>query len=796
MVRKALFLLFFVGLFSLTAGAQDLLNSMNQTVTGNENGMSSFSGRRDSTKSEEKFVPTEIHQWRIDDLLGDTLPIVADTLSHQYQNWHFTEGMNGEYNFLGNMGAPRQSRIFFHRHNEGQFIFLHPYDYFITRPSQFIYTDTKSPYTNLSYQSSGDKVDGDDRFRAYFASSAGRHFGVGFVFDYLYGRGRYDNQSTAFTNFSLFSYYRSPQYGYHLYVYNNHMKMAENGGITDDNYITHPENMQEGKKNFSPSDIPTNFSENWNRNENFNLFFTQHYNIGYYKHEIYVQDGKNIPLKRGWKKEVELRDSLKAAADRAMIDSLAAVDSLTQKANGPQEEAVKRATLQKNTKGAPSNAPQRGPRQPRGAMPPAGMRPETTTLAAVGDTVKGTGEILPRNGDSIVSIFVPVTQISHTIELQNNMREFITYITPTNYYAKDYLVNDSIDKTRNLSVKNTVALSMLEGFSKWTQAGLTAYASYEYRDFTLPDSITGGGERVQKYKEHNVAVGGILKRTMGKALHFNFLGETTIAGEEFGSFKAEGNIDLNFHLWKDTVSFNAKAFVKDCEPSFYYRHYHSQHYWWDDNDLDKEFNSRIEGTLRIARWRTELSAGIENLKNYTYFANTSTAYTSGTNTLYLNDIAVKQCTDNIQVFSATLKQDFKMGILHLDLEGTYQKSSNQEVLPLPEFNGYANLYLAFKIARVLSVEAGADVRYFTRYYAPDYSAALGQFYQQNQADKIEIGNYPVVNMYLNFNLKRTRFYAMFYHVNEGMGDLNYFTVPHYPLNPRIFMLGLSWNFYD
>lgn len=48
------------------------------------------------------------------------------------------------------------------------------------------------------------------------------------------------------------------------------------------------------------------------------------------------------------------------------------------------------------------------------------------------------------------------------------------------------------------------------------------------------------------------------------------------------------------------------------------RHYHSKHFWWD-NDMDKEFRTRIEGELSIARWRTKLKAGVENIKNYTYF---------------------------------------------------------------------------------------------------------------------------------------------------------------------------------
>jgi hypothetical protein len=198
--------------------------------------------------------------------------------------------------------------------------------------------------------------------------------------------------------------------------------------------------------------------------------------------------------------------------------------------------------------------------------------------------------------------------------------------------------------------------------------------------------------------------------------------------------------------------------------------------------------------VSIERWGTKLSAGVETVKNYTYLANNSTLNASGKD--YLNRIAVAQESENIQVASATLQQSLKAGVFHLDAELTYQKSSNQEVLPLPDLNVYANMYVKFKIANVLNTELGADVRYFTSYYAPDYSPALGQFYQQNPGDKVEFGNYPIANIYANFLLKQTRFYVMYHHINEGTGNRQYFLAPHYPISPKALWIGLSWNFYN
>lgn len=76
------------------------------------------------------------------------------------------------------------------------------------------------------------------------------------------------------------------------------------------------------------------------------------------------------------------------------------------------------------------------------------------------------------------------------------------------------------------------------------------------------------------------------------------------------------------------------------------------------------------------------------------------------------------------------------------------------------------------------------------------SPVIGQFYNQNPDDKIEIGAFPIVNVYANLHLKRTRFFIMMYHVNAGSGKSNYFLAPHYPINPRMIKFGLSWNFFD
>ena len=290
----------------------------------------------------------------------------------------------------------------------------------------------------------------------------------------------------------------------------------------------------------------------------------------------------------------------------------------------------------------------------------------------------------------------------------------------------------------------------------------------------------------------------ILKQ-QGKLLHYKVLGEVAVAGEDAGQFRVEGNGDLNLKLFGDSVRLDVNAYVKNLNPIFYYRNFHSKHYWWDHTDLSKIMRTRVEGKLSSQKLGTTLRAGVENIKNYTYLANTSVPVTnsSGDITGFKNNASVLQHSGNIQVFTAMLQQKLKFGILHLDGEVVYQKSSEQSILPLPELSAYGNLYIhAGLVKNILQVSLGADVRYFTKYNAPDYSPVIGQFYLQNPENQVAIGGHPMVNVYANLHWKRTRIFLMMYNINQNSGNSRYFLAPHYPISPRIFKIGISWNFFD
>jgi hypothetical protein len=62
-----------------------------------------------------------------------------------------------------------------------------------------------------------------------------------------------------------------------------------------------------------------------------------------------------------------------------------------------------------------------------------------------------------------------------------------------------------------------------------------------------------------------------------------------------------------------------------------------------------------------------------------------------------NTLSVKQAGGAISLFTVGLQQDVTLGPVNWESVVTFQKSSNEAVLPVPTLNVYTNLYLRFMI---------------------------------------------------------------------------------------------------
>lgn len=637
--------------------------------------------KRDSTVVQRK-VSKDYVQWRIIHENPQYIFQPADTAMYLFQNKYKTEESRFSYNILGNLGSPRVARIHSLQESLPSFMFDAPYSYFIKDPTDFLFTDTKTPHLNIEYFSGGGTRNGDDRVRGYFAANFSKKAGIGFDMDYVYGRGRYSNQSTSLYDARFYGYYHGDVYAAHFSFNTDAIKICENGGITNDLYITNPEMMAEGKKEYDPEEIPVRMSNTWNEIKRNQFLIAQ---------------------------ELDIRSHYEST------------DS-------------------------------------------------------IGDTVM------------TFNRYRELGRLANTTEFGFLKRRFIAYTTPDNYYSNDWLTNDSIDSFNNFYLKNTLSLNTNEGFSKWAVAGLRLFASYEFRSYTMADTLSRRllTEFENRVNEYDVSIGGAISREKGDNFNIGVTAQTVLFGSHFADFDVCGDAKFSFDLFDKSAGLDANVRLQGITPGYFLNHYHSQHYWWD-LDMNKEIKTGIGGRLHIDKTRTNLSFQATDLRNYAYLASVE------------GDIKSCQHDAGIQVLEASLMQDIVLGPLHWDNRITWQHSSNQDILPLPTLDVYSNLYFKFTYAKRLRMEIGGDASWFSEYYAPDYSPALGQFHLQDEASRILIGKYPVIDVYLNCELRGVRFFVMVSHVNSGMninGSSGPFTAPHYPINPRMFRFGLSWMLFD
>lgn len=613
--------------------------------------------------------------WTVEARTGNRLLAIPDTLLHNYQQTTLPDGESVAMGFLAPIGSPSISKIFFDRPETGHFIFNNAYHNYLKDPEKLLFVNTRVPYSRLNYNRAGSKQNREETFDARLTSNFGKSLNVGMDLNLINAKGFYNSQAVKHNNFTLFGNYLSDRIEIHAFMNQGSLSNFENGGITNEMFITDPDAIQQS---FTPREIPVKFTNTWNSLRNNRYFLSGRYNLGY--------------------REI-------------------ATDSLH----------------------------------------------------------KGPGQ------------FVPVASIGFSSHYTQQHRRFLSYDTTyvnvdgvqmqhiDRFYENRFYEGAVDDSIHYSSFKNSVSLSLREGFKDWVKFGLAAFLEYDLRNYSTRDSE---GAEWKNHRESAVTIGGVLNKQQGENLLFNIRADLGVLGENLGEFRALADVETGFFIASRRTTLYAEAYIKNLKPKYLQNNYYSKYFSWnhDFGDIRRVYAG---GKLHIPFTNTTLSVGVENLQNFIYYG---------------QDKNIAQESNNIQVLSARVDQNLSLGIFNWDNQVVYQTSSNQDVIPVPMISLYSNMYLKAKIVNELTLQLGIDTHYHTKYFVPGYEPALLQFY--NQKEK-EIGNYPIATIYANMHLKQTRFFLMFYNVaSQVLKPREYFSLPGYPVNPFVFKMGLSVNLHN
>ena len=192
-------------------------------------------------------MPTIIRAWQLDAWTG-----VADTLAgidSSYINYPMRDRLN-DYSISNvtnsNLISPSQSRIYFARQKNIDFIFADAYTPYIITPQQVKYYHTTTPYSTIAYKK-GFVTNLDQNDISFsFTGNVSRRTNLGMTIDYLNSYGRFANQEGKTVFGSVFGSYNGDHYSLQSSFTWNTLSNFENGGLmnpSDLQGVLKPEDM-------------------------------------------------------------------------------------------------------------------------------------------------------------------------------------------------------------------------------------------------------------------------------------------------------------------------------------------------------------------------------------------------------------------------------------------------------------------------------------------------------------------------------------------------------------------------
>ena len=227
------------------------------------------------------------------------------------------------------------------------------------------------------------------------------------------------------------------------------------------------------------------------------------------------------------------------------------------------------------------------------------------------------------------------------------------------------------------------------------------------------------------------------------------------------------------------------AYIQNQSPAEIYTNYYGNHYNWL-NSFDNTKTASFSFKYVNDKLKLDASAEYYRINGYLYFKQANPDLDS-------ISVAPMQENDAINLLKLTLGKKIKFGSFNLESYLVYQKTSNQAIMPTPEFYTFNSFYLEQTVFKVLRTNFGVDVRYNTKYANYAYNPAISQFYIGRE---VKFPTTPIVDVWIRASLRKANIFLKYEYANQGFGQRGYYTVYKYPMQDKMFKIGVNWNFYD
>ncbi len=238
----------------------------------------------------------------------------------------------------------------------------------------------------------------------------------------------------------------------------------------------------------------------------------------------------------------------------------------------------------------------------------------------------------------------------------------------------------------------------------------------------------------------------------------------------------------------DKIDMSLKFISTKSHPGLMYDYYDSsfKNIKWEKSNKLISINS-IQFKLNDKRFG-EFQISGSKITNYFYIYTDNQIEES-----YLP--VLNQASFNIDLLKLNYNKNFTFGKFSIDNTLLLQKVKQKEyVLNLPKYVFRNSFYISEKIFNnVLEIQSGFNFKIFSKFFADEYNPVISTFHTQNEK---KIGEYPIVDFFLNAKIRQTRLFFIFEHINSSLTGNKFYYTPSMPYRDSGFRFGLNWNLFN
>lgn len=279
----------------------------------------------------------------------------------------------------------------------------------------------------------------------------------------------------------------------------------------------------------------------------------------------------------------------------------------------------------------------------------------------------------------------------------------------------------------------------------------------------------------EKLKGEAFTVGADWKTNFGK-FYLNSSANSIVFGDITGH-----SLKASIGFKKDSIyKFEGFAELTSKSPDFSTLLYQStyKNFNWQHSFKNEQIKN-IGLEINFEKWGS-IEASYNLVDNLTYF-NSSSKPEQASETLNYTKIKAHN--------SITFRK------FTLDNTVMYQRVlTGESFFRVPEIVTRNTLYFSSYVfkGKPMYLQTGVTLKYFTAFKANAYNPLISEFVLQ---DDMEIGNYPLLDFFVNAQIRRTRLYFKIENISAAYTGRNYYVAPNYPYRDLTVRFGLVWNFF-